>query len=516
MTLSGSFFKTMQGNNVVDTQGSTQLAEDDNLPSADARYGEAFNEFMGDDLTDDFFRNSFVYDPNAQKDYLDPSFLNSKDSSKDQQLSQINDHIINNNNGDNDFIAFAQYDLGGVVTPSGPVNIKSEINHYDQSVGGADIADERAEVEQPRANVSLDEKRRRATVDNGDSSEVIGRIGNDRVVSGPSTAQPKTIKTSKRAKSSTPLESIEDPDTMQATTVQSPARTHVSKVLASERPLRPSRRQSLAAADYTDVKVADGGVKGMTFAEAQEMFTSRRALDIDGSDDVNEVKAEPEKWILAIMQAFDQAYSQTPNTPTFNKDLIPEFEDDEAKPNITLTDSEAEADDADDDDDRPAKKRKTGKDHKKDRADEKRAKRIERSRIEALVDAHMELEAPSALASSSKAGQPLFRYRETSPNSFGLTPRDILLAPSDAALNEFVGLKKLATFRDEDKKRKDKKKLGKKARLRQWRRDNFGKEFEETGPTFGFEGNDAPLQESELPEKKKKKRKRKGKASAAP
>ncbi|KAL2021042.1 hypothetical protein VTK56DRAFT_7697 [Thermocarpiscus australiensis] len=177
------------------------------------------------------------------------------------------------------------------------------------------------------------------------------------------------------------------------------------------------------------------------------------------------------------------------------KDIVPDFED-EVKPNITLTDEEeaqeAQADEdteEDSDDERPAKKRKTSKDIKKDRIAAKRQARAELAKIEALVDTKMELEHPRALESKSKKdpGMPAFRYRETSPNSFGLTARDILLAPSDAALNEFAGLKKLATFRDAEKKRRDKKRLGKKARLRKWRRETFGKEFEQTGPTFGFE-----------------------------
>ena len=185
------------------------------------------------------------------------------------------------------------------------------------------------------------------------------------------------------------------------------------------------------------------------------------------------------------------------------KDIIPDFEDDEA-PKISLTDLEEEGEegdnnddnkdnsDDDDDDGHTAKRRKTGKDRKKDRADAKRDARRERARIEALVDRKMELDDPTALASSASASTGTaqmtgFRYRETSPQSFGLTARDILLAPSDSALNEFAGLKKLATFRDEERKRKDRKKLGKKARLRQWRRDTFGADFEHTGPTFGFE-----------------------------
>jgi protein KRI1 len=175
-------------------------------------------------------------------------------------------------------------------------------------------------------------------------------------------------------------------------------------------------------------------------------------------------------------------------------DIIPDF-DDQAKPKITLSDDddaaaqEPQASDAEDDsnsDSPPTKKRKTTADIKKDRLAAKRQARAELAKIEALVDTKMELENPRALQSKSQSGGG-FRYRETSPTSFGLTARDILLAPSDAALNEFAGLKKLATFRDAEKKRKDKKRLGKKARLRQWRRETFGREYEQSGPTYGFE-----------------------------
>ncbi|PSR75813.1 KRI1-like family-domain-containing protein [Coniella lustricola] len=241
--------------------------------------------------------------------------------------------------------------------------------------------------------------------------------------------------------------------------------------------------------------------------------------------------------------------NKKPKKPTWDddidiKDIIPDFEDEEtSKPAISLSD----LDDDDDNDDeqekgaqgaaietvededaaqdsdnndqdaasRPSKKRKTTKDIKAERAAAKRASRQERAKIEALVDAQMELDDPTVLATSRKnttskpaagtsarsvsapssstpastaAKAAPFRYRETSPQSFGLTPRDILLAPSDAALNDFAGLKKLATWRDADKKKKDKKKLGKKARLRAWRRDVFGQEFEHSGPTFGFSG----------------------------
>jgi protein KRI1 len=157
------------------------------------------------------------------------------------------------------------------------------------------------------------------------------------------------------------------------------------------------------------------------------------------------------------------------------KDLIPDFQDEEqAVPGVSVSDDE---------DAPPSKKRKTSE-HKLARLESQKQARKERAKLEALVDSKIELANHDLLGSNSGTA---FRYRETSPQSFGLTARDILLAPSDQDLNEFFGLKKLATFRDPEKKRRDKKRLGKKARLREWRRGTFGREFEKDGPTYGFE-----------------------------
>ncbi|PHH62917.1 hypothetical protein CDD81_6550 [Ophiocordyceps australis] len=171
-------------------------------------------------------------------------------------------------------------------------------------------------------------------------------------------------------------------------------------------------------------------------------------------------------------------------------DIVPDFADDDGKPPISLGDTESTDDEQAG---HAAKKRKT-LDHKRARLESQRASRRQRAQLEALVDAKLHLSnhdlvSHTKQSSSSAAAAPAapFRYRETSPQTFGMTPRDILLAPSDQALNEFAGLKKLAPFRDAERKRRDRKRLGKKARLREWRRGVFGQEFEREGPTFGFE-----------------------------
>lgn len=217
--------------------------------------------------------------------------------------------------------------------------------------------------------------------------------------------------------------------------------------------------------------------------------------------------------------------NKKPKKPTWDddidiKDLVPDFvEDDDAKPNITLTDDEAQGED--DDDEEPSAKKLKSSDHKKVRQETQKKARQDRTKLEALVDAKMSLTDHDILKSnnddSGSGSMGGFRYRETSPQSFGMTARDILLAPSDKVLNEYAGLKKLATFRDAEKKRKDKKHLGKKARLRQWRRDVFGGEFEHTGPTYGFERLVATTEEGgeDVKDKKRSSLKKKDKPSKA-
>ncbi|KAI0512663.1 KRI1-like family C-terminal-domain-containing protein [Xylaria bambusicola] len=171
------------------------------------------------------------------------------------------------------------------------------------------------------------------------------------------------------------------------------------------------------------------------------------------------------------------------------KHIIPDF-DEEERQKFTLTDDEAveEGVEEDDEDVPAAKRQKTTKERKKERLASQKDARKERAKLEALVDAQMDLEDPEILngaTSSKNTGLSSFGYMETKPEAFGLTTRDILMA-SDADLNSFVGLKKLAHWRDPEKQSKDRKRLGKKARLRQWRKDTFGPEFEREPPALNF------------------------------
>ncbi|BDD59367.1 KRRI-Interacting protein 1 [Monascus purpureus] len=154
-------------------------------------------------------------------------------------------------------------------------------------------------------------------------------------------------------------------------------------------------------------------------------------------------------------------------------DLVPDF-DEEEKPEISLSDDEVDKEEEADGDDATAGSKAKKKSKGQEKRDQKREARKERLRIEEAVDRNLDLDI-HLLPGATKKNSTQFRYRETSPQSFGLTARDILMA-DDSQLNQFAGLKKLASFRDPEKKRRDQKKLGKKARLRKWRQDTFGRE----------------------------------------
>lgn len=164
-------------------------------------------------------------------------------------------------------------------------------------------------------------------------------------------------------------------------------------------------------------------------------------------------------------------------------DLVPDFDEGEDEtPHFSLTDDESAggapvqgsyAKGSDDERSNEPPKSKEKSNRKREKDERRKAARQERRKIEGFVDEQLNVDTKLSNFGKKHAGH--FRYRETSPTAYGLTAQDILMA-SDTQLNQYAGLKKMAAFRASDKKRKDKKRLGKKARLRQWRKDTFGNE----------------------------------------
>ena len=256
---------------------------------------------------------------------------------------------------------------------------------------------------------------------------------------------------------------------------------------AKKEAIKQERDQDKARLRKLKIEEAEGKVRKIKEAAGLR----GKALEMDEWAGFLTEDWDDERWETEMRKSFGENYyadkeadnsdtegpkKKKPKKPKWEDeiditDLVPRFQEEEAQVKFSLSDdSENDVEDAGP----SSKKRKTSK---KDKEEQKRESRCERRKIEALVDQslHVDLAISNSVSSNPNSGPTRFRYRETSPLAYGLTAHDILMA-SDSQLNQFAGLKKMAAFRDAEKKKKDKKRLGKKARLRKWRKETFGSE----------------------------------------
>jgi protein KRI1 len=247
---------------------------------------------------------------------------------------------------------------------------------------------------------------------------------------------------------------------------------------------------------------------------------------------------EDKDWDAEMAKQFGDHYyadsKDNPKKPEWDDDIdigdiVSDYSDEEKKrPTFDLSDDQSDHEDAnggmDDEDqnsgsdaaeDPSSSRAMTKKDRMRAQAEKKRQTRKERQLISQIVDQDLTLGLPE-----SSKNPNFFRYRETSPTNYGLTALDILMA-EDSQLNQYAGLKKLASFRDPEKKRKDKKKLGKKARLRLWRKETFG-DVDGPDPSafskfaeIDDKPQDAPEDAVDIREGKKRKRRHKKKPASS-
>ena len=106
-----------------------------------------------------------------------------------------------------------------------------------------------------------------------------------------------------------------------------------------------------------------------------------------------------------------------------------------------------------------------------------RKKKALKEKAQAIVEANTlkirdEVEEERGRQRAKEDGEVKFKYREVSPEAFGLTTRDILLA-DDKQLNNFIGIKKFAPYRAKELRMKDKRKYTKKKHLEEWKKETF-------------------------------------------
>lgn len=252
-----------------------------------------------------------------------------------------------------------------------------------------------------------------------------------------------------------------------------------------------------------------GRLRKLKTEELMEKFKMIREAAGLGEDGDEEVEAEvlekllegewsDGEWAEWMEGRFGEEYYEKKDgkikKPDFGDDIdigdiVPDFEeeaplvlDDDEEGGVAITQE-------DENEEKPAKHKDKKSIQKEERKKKQKDKELKR-KLEAYVEDNFDFEdqvhppplfplpnllltPPQMPASSTQTRG--FRYRQTTPESYGLNSLDILTA-TDQDLNTYVGLKKLASFREPDKKRKDKKRYGKKQRLREWRKEVFGDE----------------------------------------
>lgn len=218
-------------------------------------------------------------------------------------------------------------------------------------------------------------------------------------------------------------------------------------------------------------------------------------------------------WDSKMAQIFDEQYYG-------NEDSKPEWgEDDEImgdfhKENKEDSDQAEDQEQAQEDLDGEPPKKKSKKEKLKEKKSSKKEKQSLKEKAHQIVESNAVKildEVEDERGRSQDKEEVRFKYRDVSPETFGLSTRDIILA-DDKQLNSFIGIKKFAPYRSKEQALKDKRKYAKKKHLQDWRKEVF---HDKNGPRFqdGEKENEIwiPIENEETPNPTKKTKKRKNK-----
>ncbi|KAI5970385.1 kri1 [Candida margitis] len=180
-------------------------------------------------------------------------------------------------------------------------------------------------------------------------------------------------------------------------------------------------------------------------------------------------------WDNKMAEIFNEQYYGTEvEKPTWDDDLMEGMDE--------STDSEEQVkqdeDEGEDDAVEAPPQKKAKKEILMEKKSLKKEKESLRSKAQEIIEANTirlqeEVEEEEEERGRKKdEGELKFKYREVSPETFGLSTREILLA-DDKQLNSFIGIKKFAPYRPKELRLKDKRKYAKKRHLQEWRKETF-------------------------------------------
>lgn len=185
------------------------------------------------------------------------------------------------------------------------------------------------------------------------------------------------------------------------------------------------------------------------------------------------------EWDTVVSELFNEEFYGQKGKPTWD-------EDDEVMADFYKEKQQADGEEETHEEgfNEEESSKKSRKEKLKDKKLQKKGKReleeivedaVEQNKISIIEEVEKDNEERKSRARTKDEQQLKFRYREVSPESFGLSTREIFAA-DDTQLNQFIGLKKFAPYRAKEQRMKDKRKVTKSRRLRDWRKEVFHSE----------------------------------------
>ena len=224
-----------------------------------------------------------------------------------------------------------------------------------------------------------------------------------------------------------------------------------------------------------------------------------------------------EEWDNVVAELFNEEFYQQEGKPTWNEDdeIMGDFyADGDGNGDVEGEEDEVQKEQKEEDEEEGPKRKKSKKEEKLQKKREKRKvnelveNALEQNKLALIEEVEKEEEERKSRTRTKEEQDLKFRYREVSPESFGLTAREIFAA-DDTDLNEFIGLKKFAPYRAKELRAKDKRKVMKARRLREWRKKTFKSEkgLAPVGSEAGEKDEDTILIPVEKDSKSKHKKK---------
>ncbi|RCK64628.1 Protein KRI1 [Candida viswanathii] len=185
-------------------------------------------------------------------------------------------------------------------------------------------------------------------------------------------------------------------------------------------------------------------------------------------------------WDNKMAEIFnEQYYGAELEKPTWDDEIMDDFK--EGGEDVDDLEERGDADieelpQGEDNHEEGPSRKKSKKEILKEKKSAKKEKEALKEKAQAIVEANslkiMDEVEEERGRQRDKDGEVKFKYREVSPEAFGLTTRDILLA-DDKQLNNFIGIKKFAPYRPKELRMKDKRKYTKKKHLQEWKKETF-------------------------------------------